>query len=283
MALFLLSLTACLTEPRRAFFGSCDAPDQCQSGICFEAHCTSSCATASQCGTGGVCVKGYCAPRPPRVDLFRDDFADPKMAGWMPYGAPLPVWLPLFADHTGVVDTNGDGLYNSGAVSELQVVCEGGCTIEAEVYAGFTNLGGCWSDATIGLSEPAYAPGMQGKADQDISESVGLMLTAYGDKCWATPEQERRHMWIQAWMQSESGAVEQSPLIAADNFANRWTRLSITIAADRSVRFHANGQQVWAPLQPIAANVLKGRNLVIGRRSSGSAGKSYHDWVWVWR
>ena len=278
-----LASQACQSDPRRAFSAQCGTNEDCASGLCFQSLCTSSCVSSDQCGKLAVCVEKVCRPRPPRKDLFSDDFADATMRNWAPYGTPPPKWVALFADHTGVFDNNGDGNYLSGAVSKVPVECPSACTVEADVYAGLTNLAGCWSDVSIGLSSTPYPNGQGRKEDGFNAEGLGFMLTGIGDKCFMWPAAERRHTWAYAWLLAEDGTVAASGMINADAFANRWTRLTIAIAADRQVRFFADDQLVWLAGKRLHPDIVSGRNIVLGQRSSGSAGKSYHDSIAVWQ
>ena len=117
------------------------------------------CSTADQCGANAVCVQAHCKPRQPRKILFSDDFSDSTFAKWTAFGSPAPAWVALFGGHTGVFDNRGDGMHNRGAVSKATVACPDGCSVEAEVYAGFGNLAGCWSMSSIGLASSAYPDG----------------------------------------------------------------------------------------------------------------------------
>ncbi len=98
-----------------------------------------------------------------------------------------------------------------------------------------------------------------------------------------TPLEQQRHAWFQAWLTTEGGGQESSPWINGDAHINRWMRMTIEIAADRRVQFLADDKVIWASTKKLHPGVVAGRNVVIGLRSSGSAGKSYHDSVTVWR
>lgn len=59
--LLLVGLASC-TEDRRRFYDTCSADEQCDSGLCWEGHCSSACVTSEQCGAG-VCIKKHCLPQ----------------------------------------------------------------------------------------------------------------------------------------------------------------------------------------------------------------------------
>ncbi len=47
--------------PRRAFFATCAADEECQSGVCYVGACSKSCTIAAECGAG-ICIQNKCKP-----------------------------------------------------------------------------------------------------------------------------------------------------------------------------------------------------------------------------
>jgi len=62
---------------------------------------------------------------------------------------------------------------------------------------------------------------------------------------------------------------------------NGWHVLKIEIASDRYVSFYCDNNLVWKSTKRINQDIITNKNVLLGWRSSGSAGKAYHDWVKV--
>ncbi len=59
--LMVAGLGGCAADKRR-FYDTCTENEQCDSGLCWEGHCSSQCVTSEQCG-GGICLKNHCLPQ----------------------------------------------------------------------------------------------------------------------------------------------------------------------------------------------------------------------------
>ncbi|MBI2566299.1 MAG: SUMF1/EgtB/PvdO family nonheme iron enzyme [Candidatus Schekmanbacteria bacterium] len=215
------------------------------------------------------------------AEALFDDFAGSGLSNWTLYGSPLPQWASSAYDRTGVFDNNGDPNYDSGGFSKTLVGSTEGMTIESEVYLDFADLGGCWADAQIGLTRDADPS----TSEQGFSGGHGIWfnLSAVGDACWGAPAEYRRKAWFFGGIVAEDESTEGMPeyTFDADAYANGWHRLRIEVGSDRSVRFHVDDTLLWTSTKKLHASLLEGRNVVLGSRSSGSAGKAYHDWVRV--
>jgi hypothetical protein len=69
--------------------------------------------------------------------------------------------------------------------------------------------------------------------------------------------------------------------VAADQYVNGWHTLKVQVGADRIVKFHVDDNLIWTSAKKLHPSMMTGRNVALGWRSSGSAGKAYHDWVRV--
>ena len=206
--------------------------------------------------------------------LFFDDFSG-GLNNWTLFGSSLPQVVPSAFGRSGVFDNNGDQNSDSGAISKNTVDCSNGCTIESNVYLDFTNLAGCWAGAGIGMTPKPYSS----------NTSVGLTfsLDAAGDACSGIPVDKRGHSYLGARFDAEDGTFE-APVaysLLADIYANGWHTLKVVIGTDRAVQYFVDNTLVWSPTKKLNPWLLTGRNLTLGERSSGSAGKAYHDWIKV--
>ena len=213
------------------------------------------------------------------ITLLTDDFSSSDLSGWVLTGTPKPTQIATAHGRSGIFDNNGDGNYASVALSKKLYTCLGGCTLVSDVYLDFSKLSGCWAMPTIGLTSKAYPNGNGYTTQPGVwPGGVCLGLSAEGDACWVTPKQNQRHAWFRASIFAEDATTESTWLIiSADSYVNKWTELKIVIHADRTVSFYADGKLLWQPTKRIDASILSGRNIRLGSRSSGSAGKAYHD------
>jgi hypothetical protein len=121
--------------------------------------------------------------------------------------------------------------------------------------------------------------------DNGQNEELGLhmMLEAVGDACWMDDPTKRRHTYFNMGILADDGTYE-APVpysLNADSYANGWHALKIQVKADRSVQFYIDNTLVWTPTKKLHPSMLTGRNVILGIRSSDSAGKAYHDSVSV--
>lgn len=213
-----------------------------------------------------------------QVDFF-DDFEN--LDRWTLYGSPLPQHITSIFGASGIFDNNGDPNYNSGGVSKNQFDLTSGFILESQVYLDFTNLSGCWAGASIGTSEAVYQN--WGGYDPEIYFS----LFANGDACWGSPPSTRRRTMLIAGYKNgpnsgdwESlGNLELNPTYA-DHFANKWVNLKIVVDASYIPKFFVNDSLIFTGATPIFETVMaNSKSVWLGDRSSGSAGKAYHNWV----
>jgi hypothetical protein len=204
--------------------------------------------------------------------VFSDNFTD--LSKWTLYGSPLPLNPATAKGRTGIFDNNGDSNYNSGAISKNTFLFAKNTKIVSEVYLDFSDLSGCWNSASIGIANTEY------KSWGGYDPYLSFSLTANGDACWASPANTRRHAVFYAGYLSTTGQVNfgSDMLTVADNYMNKWVKLTIEIDDNGVPAFYADNALIFKGTQPLATAVTSAQlPLWLGDRSSGSAGKAYHD------
>lgn len=221
--------------------------------------------TAPANGTGAA---------PAGAPAFEDGF-DSSLDGWLPWGSPRPAWVTSSYGRSGLFDNRGDGSYDSGAVSKRTFDISGGFVLESDVYVRFDNPAGCWNTASIGMTRGSYDA-----AHDQHHAAISLMLTAVGDACWATAPARRRHGHLDAYYLGAQGMVAAISERRADQYMNGWHRLRISVSPALLPSFSVDGEVVFTGTVPLSTLIAaRPQSIVLGARSSGSAGRSYHDWV----
>ena len=224
------------------------------------------------------------AVKSPPHALFTEDWAagvvDPFR--WVTFGSPTSRIVRYFQGNSDVFDNNGDQNYESGAVSTSTLdLGTDWVSIEADVYLDYWNSGGCWAGAMIGLADPDVSP-----SSLDRFAGVGLYFTfhAEGDACWATPPEHRRRVWFSGAFRRLDGSREPIPAFTVEgtSYANRWSRMRIVIHPDDRVSLYMDDHWLWTSAGMLDPALRWSRRVVLGNRSSGSAGKAYIDNVEVW-
>jgi len=143
-----------------------------------------------------------------------------------------------------------------------------------------TDISGCWVSPSIGITREV-SPVPVTTDDADIASGINFGISFEGDDCWATPAQYRQHGWFGMSIYAEDGTTDSptSWSLNADDYLNSWNILKITIQADRYVKFYCNGNLIWTSTKKLHPDLMTGRNILLGSRSSGSAGRAYHDWI----
>jgi len=199
---------------------------------------------------------------------------------WTTYGSPASTVVPAIGGRSGYVfDNNGDPNYDSGVFSVQPISLSAGASIEADVYLDFSNVAGCWAGVSFALSE----------SDTPVASSINpnwggfyWSLSAHGDACWASPDNLKRRSWFSFGVMPTSGTWESSnDVINADAYAGGWHKARMDILADGRASFLIDGSVLWTSTQAIDIRYLTGKRLLLGSRSSGSAGKAYHDNITV--
>ncbi len=237
----------------------------------------------------GFSFRSRPAPRPAPdrpVMEFREGF-DSGLAGWRRWGDPTPRTLQAYQGRTGVFDSQGDSINSSGATSVAVISAPGGLALSAAVRLDVTNPAGCHLTAAVGLTlhPEQFMDALGSKGDG--GEGLGMILDYVGDTCWGSEPAMQRHAYLEAWYTAGDGrriafsGTAPPPQRQVDHTLNRWVRLEAEIAADRRVRFLLDGVEVWASPEPAHSSLLAGQRVVVSGRSSGSAGKAYHDEVVV--
>jgi hypothetical protein len=180
----------------------------------------------------------------PTTIVFEDDFSELNLNKWIPFGSPSPRVLTLVEGRNGVFDNNGDGWCNSGIVSKDNFSFPNGFTIESDIYLEVTNVAGCWNSPVIGLTRQNKPTGEGVCPSESYSMGVIFGIEYDGDVCWGTPEEKRRHAYFNIGLYTEDGTWESVSWLNADDYTEK--------------------------------------KIFLGIRSSGSAGKSYHDYIKVY-
>ena len=186
---------------------------------------------------------------------------------WATYGSPVPRIVSSFKGYSNVFDNNGDSWHGSGALTVNPIrLPSGEVTISADIYVDFSNLGGCWADARIGVTESSNPTilneGFSG------GHAIYFQLSAVGDACWAAPANKRRKAWLGGGIRDATGKWEGagSHIIDGSNYVNGWHKLSIVIDASNRVSFYVDKTLLWKSTGTLNPNVRSGKKLVLGDR-----------------
>jgi hypothetical protein len=239
----------------------------------------------------------------PTTIVFEDDFRELNLNTWIPFGSPSPRVLASAEGRTGVFDNNGDGWCNSGVVSKDNFSFPNGCTMESDIYLDVTNIAGCWNSPVIGLTRQNKPTGEGVCPSESYPMGVIFGIEYDGDACWGTPEEKRRHAYFNiglytedgtwesvSWLNAdfniglytEDGTWESVSWLNADNYTDAWHNFKIAVGSDRIVKFYVDNELIYTSKKRINETVLQEKKIFLGIRSSGSAGKSYHDYVKVY-
>ena len=215
------------------------------------------------------------------VTLF-DDFLS-GINSWHLFGVPQPVWVNSVFGRQGIFDNNGDPNNNSGGYSNQVINAPNGFTVEAAVYLNVTDTAGCWDDAVIGLT-PSANPGWTNDGS-DNSYGVYFDFNYEGGACWGTPTQYQHHAWFHIAITASDGTWDSAPTytpqVSADQYIDGWHIMKFVVAANGYVYFYIDNNFIWQSDKPLSQSLMQATNVVLSGRSSGSAGKAYHDWVEV--
>jgi parallel beta-helix repeat protein len=218
----------------------------------------------------------------PTTIVFEDDFGEPNLDSWIPFGSPSPRVLASAEGRTGVFDNNGDGWCNSGVVSKDTFSFPNGCTMESDMYLKVTNVAGCWNSPVIGLTRQNKPTGEGVCPSEDYPMGVIFGIEYDGDACWATPSEKRRHAYFIIGLYTEEGTWESVSWLNADDYTDAWHNFKIAVGSDRIVKFYVDNELIYTSKNKINKEILDGKKIFLGIRSSGSAGKAYHDYVKVY-
>jgi len=231
---------------------------------------------------GSGVSSGIYSPGQNTTILFEDDFSDPNLGNWILFGSPRPRVLSQMEGRDGVFDNNGDSWCDSGAVSRDTFSLPESFIIESGMYLKVIRSTGCWAAATFGLTRENKPAGKDVYCP-DVDYPLGIRFSIWyaGDACWQTPIEKRRHAYISCWIYAEDGKEEGRGWILADKYINGWHDYKIVVE-DRIVEFYIDEELIFRSTKKLHPSVLDGKKLYLGERSSGSAGKAYHDYVRVY-
>jgi hypothetical protein len=214
---------------------------------------------------------------------FEDDFSEHNLNNWIPFGSPSPRVLASVEGRNGVFDNNGDGWCNSGVVSKDEFSFPNGFTMESDIYLKVTDVTGCWDSPAIGLTRQNTPTGTGVCPTEDYPMGVIFGIDYVGDACWASPEEKREHAYFSGGLYTEDGEWESiGDWVNADDYINDWHNFKIVVESDRYVKFYIDNELIYSSTNKINEDVLQGNKIILTGRSSGSAGKSYHDYIKVY-
>jgi parallel beta-helix repeat protein len=81
---------------------------------------------------------------------------------------------------------------------------------------------------------------------------------------------------------TEEGTWESVSWLNADDYTDAWHNFKIAVGSDRIVKFYVDNELIYTSKKKIDETVLQEKKIFLGIRSSGSAGKAYHDYVKVY-
>ncbi len=210
--------------------------------------------------------------------VFEDDFYS-GLHKWNLFGSPLPIIRSNVYGADFAFDNRGDSWHNSGAYSKERFSSIESLVLRSRVYIDFSNRDGCWNAVTIGLSTGQ-------PAEDRTNRLVHFAIACEGEACWMTPAEHRRKSYVRIAYEGEtSGHVRnfydwsESREWIADDYLQKWIVMEIAIDAQGIPRFYIDDELIF--VGPESVNWLLFDDFVIylGNRSSGSAGRCYHDWV----
>ncbi|MGE5458185.1 MAG: hypothetical protein ACM3RX_07510 [Methanococcaceae archaeon] len=209
--------------------------------------------------------------------LFVDEFN--SLDNWVLFGDPKPRWIESIYGMSGIFDNNGDPNYNSGAISKKRYRLSQGFKLESTVFLDYQNKNGCWAGASIGLSDGITKP--WGGYDPVIYISI----EANGEACWASKSSTRKRAICTGGYKTSDGWENfgdvggNNPVPKyIDDYANSWQKIRIIVDSDMIPKFFVSSLLIYQGTKPISSQVLNNEcHIWLGSRSSGSAGKAYHN------
>ena len=143
--------------------------------------------------------------------------------------------------------------------------------MESGIYLDATNPSGCWADAEIGLISP-------GSDVYTGPLELQFKIRYIGDACWADPADKRRHAYIEGGFHTENNNWETiGSWINGDIYNNGWHNFKVAVSEDRIVKYYIDNVLIYSSVNRIASEALQNEKVILSGRSSGSAGKAYHD------
>lgn len=209
---------------------------------------------------------------------FYDDFSG-SLSKWNLFGNPSPKTLSSVKNKSGVFDNNGDSWCSSGVVSSDTFDLSSGVTLESSVYLDASNQAGCWAEASIGFKKTIATSGDCKNENYTNENGLSYNFAYDGDACWAAPAETRRHAWLRISYQADDGTTESMAQKNADSYINGWHTMKVVINADHIPSFYMDSTLIYTGTKKLAYSALSKNRVYLGERSSGSAGKAYHDWV----
>lgn len=210
--------------------------------------------------------------------IFEEDWDSGTIdtSKWRLYGSPQSTVVGSLLGREGVFDNMGDASYNSGIQSKQLVDLSGGFVMESEVYLDASNPAGCWAGADITLTRTTDTTDHEGRYPDGLAFSLGYV----GDACWTAPQEHRRHGWFTVRVYTEDGTLERErySLGNADAYLDGWHTLKVVVTPDGRSHFYVDDTHVYSATGKLHPDVMDNpQSVQVEGRSSGSAGKAYHN------
>jgi len=221
--------------------------------------------------------------------IFQDDFNNLDTDIWIPFGSPSPRILTSFEKRIGVFDNNGDSWCPSGVVNRDAISLTPPFTIESDMYLDLWSKSGCWAAPSFELyeSNSYQTSGYCANDVRGVGSILRISLDYVGDACWASPQEKRRHAYLQLGYLTENGEWDSGPSknygLLRDDLVDGWHNYKVKVDSEGYVSFYVDNELIYKSEDKIDVTKLKNCYLWIGRRSSGSAGKAYHDYIRVYK
>jgi len=225
----------------------------------------------------GGCINNYLIEQIPIEHIILDEKFNDGFHNWSLFGYPKPTLRNI--DDNWVLDNNGDGLCSSGIISfhTFRFPNIININIECDILLQITNTTGCWAGAKFGITRSNVPIGKGICSQEDFPLTIYFGIDYAGDACWGTPEERRRHAYFAIGIYTKSGKMESPKYLNADQYVNSWHRFKIIIGSDRCCEFFVDNKLIYASKEPVSSSALQDKKVILFGRSSGSAGKAYHD------
>ncbi len=218
---------------------------------------------------------------------FEEKFDDGHIdtSTWKKYGSPQPVIVSSIDGRSGIFDNNGDSWCGSGVISQQSYSLVPPITIEADMYLDLQDESGCWAGASIYLASDNNPLGESSNCpDTDFPWFLSMGIGYCGGGCLQTPEQYRGHAYLNFAYETEQNILDEGPSegdgnIQRDDLIDGWHNYKIKIDQDYKVSYYVDNELIYKSDDAIDSELLTECYIMLGSRSSGSAGKAYHDYI----
>lgn len=237
----------------------------------------------SDLGKDGAVFVTAVVPASAVLTLLSESWGNASLSSglWASFGTPMPRVVATIGNRRDVLDSNGGTAAASGVVSTAPLDLSQGAMIEVDVFVDLKGLSDCWAGPSFGLTQ-SNLPG--GEALAPALGGFYWSIEAGGSACLAVPPERRGTAWFSFGVLTANGTWEiNNQMINANAYEAGWHRARVSIGPNGRASFSINRKPLWTPRQAIDLAYLRASKLVVGRRTSTSSAKAYHDTVRVLR